>query len=138
MELHYRNILARPVVFVGIGLKVDSSNTIGMNMNIMQGHLCEEITLLFCSRRNGYLFNQRVKESGQAVERASLFAKVYCTKDGHPVSTEVKDKITLRDELAQEKQRHKEEIAELHAQYKEEIAKVLVKAKRQSDAQHKE
>ncbi|KAK9981939.1 hypothetical protein SO802_035201 [Lithocarpus litseifolius] len=33
------------------------------------------------------------KESGQAVERAALFAKVYCTKDGTPVSTTVKNKI---------------------------------------------
>ena len=35
----------------------------------------------------------QAKESGQAVERAVVFAKVYCTKDGHPISDEVKDKI---------------------------------------------
>ncbi|KAK7814808.1 hypothetical protein CFP56_002479, partial [Quercus suber] len=33
------------------------------------------------------------KESGQAVERAVVFAKVYCTKDRHPISTEVREKI---------------------------------------------
>ena len=27
------------------------------------------------------------------MERAAIFAKVYCTKDGHPISDEVKDKI---------------------------------------------
>ena len=35
----------------------------------------------------------QAKDSGQAVERAAIFVKVYCTKDGHPVSAEVKDKI---------------------------------------------
>ncbi|KAL0009601.1 hypothetical protein SO802_011103 [Lithocarpus litseifolius] len=39
------------------------------------------------------------KESGQAVERAALFAKVYCTKDGSPVSTTVKDKIDKMKEI---------------------------------------
>ena len=35
----------------------------------------------------------QAKESGQAVERAVIFAKVYYTKDRHRVSDEVKDKI---------------------------------------------
>ena len=35
----------------------------------------------------------KAKESGQAVERAAIFAKVYMTKEGHPVSDEVRDKI---------------------------------------------
>ncbi|KAL0001559.1 hypothetical protein SO802_015340 [Lithocarpus litseifolius] len=37
--------------------------------------------------------DKMAKESGQAVERATLFAKVYSTKDGAPVSTAVKEKI---------------------------------------------
>ncbi|KAK9988250.1 hypothetical protein SO802_028489 [Lithocarpus litseifolius] len=39
------------------------------------------------------------KESGQAVERATLFAKVYSTKDGTPVSTAVKEKIDKMTEI---------------------------------------
>ena len=35
----------------------------------------------------------QAKESEQAVERAVVFAKVYCTKDGHLISDEAKDKI---------------------------------------------
>ena len=35
----------------------------------------------------------QAKESGQAVERVAIFAKVYMTKDGHPISDEVRDKI---------------------------------------------
>ena len=35
----------------------------------------------------------QAKKSGQDVERTVVFAKVYCTKDGRPVSTEVRDKI---------------------------------------------
>ena len=35
----------------------------------------------------------QAKESEQAVEYAVVFAKVYCTKDGRHVSTEVRDKI---------------------------------------------
>ena len=35
----------------------------------------------------------QAKESGQAVERVVVFAKIYCTKDGRPVRTEVGDKI---------------------------------------------
>ncbi|KAK9988993.1 hypothetical protein SO802_029232 [Lithocarpus litseifolius] len=66
------------------------------------------------------------KESGQVVEHATLFTKVYCTKDGSLVSTTVKDKIL--------EQKHKEEITELHAKHKEQIAEALAEAKRQSDA----
>ncbi|XP_065625407.1 uncharacterized protein LOC112005621 isoform X2 [Quercus suber] len=39
------------------------------------------------------------KESGQAVERAVVFAKVYCTKDRHPISTEVREKIDKMTEI---------------------------------------
>ena len=35
----------------------------------------------------------QAKESGQAVERAVVFAKVYCKKDGTPISDDVRDKI---------------------------------------------
>ena len=35
----------------------------------------------------------QAKESGQPVERVPIFAKVYMTKDGHPISDEVRDKI---------------------------------------------
>ena len=35
----------------------------------------------------------QAKESGQAVERADVFVKVYRTKDRNPVSDEVRDKI---------------------------------------------
>ena len=35
----------------------------------------------------------QAKESGQAVERATVFAKVYCKKDGTPISDGVRDKI---------------------------------------------
>ena len=35
----------------------------------------------------------QAKESGQAVERAVVFANVYYTKDGRPVSTEMGEKI---------------------------------------------
>ena len=36
------------------------------------------------------------KESGQAVECVVVFVKVYYTKDGHPISTEVGDKINCK------------------------------------------
>ena len=36
------------------------------------------------------------KESGQVVECAVVFVKVYYTKDGHPISTEVGDKINCK------------------------------------------
>ncbi|KAL0004202.1 hypothetical protein SO802_011763 [Lithocarpus litseifolius] len=39
------------------------------------------------------------KESGQAVERATVFLKVYCTKDGSPVSNTVKEKIDKMKEI---------------------------------------
>ncbi|KAL0000629.1 hypothetical protein SO802_014410 [Lithocarpus litseifolius] len=39
------------------------------------------------------------KESGQAVERATVFLKVYCTKDGSPVSNTVKEKIDKMNEI---------------------------------------
>ncbi|KAK7831936.1 hypothetical protein CFP56_026965 [Quercus suber] len=92
--------------------------------------------------------DKMAKECAHAVERAVVFAKVYSTKDGQPISTEVGDKITLRDELAQSKQTHQEQIAEMQAKHKEEIAEIreqnkqqideaLAEAKRQSDAQHK-
>ena len=35
----------------------------------------------------------QAKESGQAVEHAVVFAKVYCKKDGTPISDGVRDKI---------------------------------------------
>ena len=35
----------------------------------------------------------QANESGQAVELVAIFAKVYCTKDGNPISDEVRDKI---------------------------------------------
>ena len=35
----------------------------------------------------------QAKESGQAVERAAVFAKVYSKKDGTPISDAVRDKI---------------------------------------------
>ncbi|KAK9990471.1 hypothetical protein SO802_025456 [Lithocarpus litseifolius] len=101
------------------------------------------------------------KESEQAVERVVVFAKVYSTKDGHPVTHEVGDKIeiiakesygqkmmhslkgaercgrvlgTLRDQLAQSEQRHQEQLAEIHAHHKVQLAE----ARAESDAQHKE
>ncbi|KAK9996614.1 hypothetical protein SO802_021300 [Lithocarpus litseifolius] len=39
------------------------------------------------------------KESGQAVERATVFLKVYCKKDGSPVSNTVKEKIDKMNEI---------------------------------------
>ncbi|KAK9990543.1 hypothetical protein SO802_025528 [Lithocarpus litseifolius] len=41
----------------------------------------------------------QAKESGQAVERATVFLKVYCTKDGSPVSNTVKEKIDKMTEI---------------------------------------
>ena len=45
---------------------------------------------------------------------------------------------SLRDQLAQSKQRQQEHIAALHAQHKEEIAKALAEANQQSDARHEQ
>ncbi|XP_075654765.1 uncharacterized protein LOC142624924 [Castanea sativa] len=39
------------------------------------------------------------KETGQAVERAVLFAKVYSTKEGHPVTPDVGEKIKQMNEI---------------------------------------
>ncbi|KAK9999285.1 hypothetical protein SO802_018888 [Lithocarpus litseifolius] len=39
------------------------------------------------------------KESGQAVERAAVFVKVYSTKDGSPISNTVKEKIDKMKEI---------------------------------------
>ncbi|XP_075650658.1 uncharacterized protein LOC142621223 [Castanea sativa] len=39
------------------------------------------------------------KETGQAVERAVLFAKVYSTKEGHPVTPDVGEKIKQMTEI---------------------------------------
>ncbi|XP_050287360.1 uncharacterized protein LOC126726206 [Quercus robur] len=39
------------------------------------------------------------KENGQAVERANVFIKAYCTKDGTPISNEVRDKIDKMKEI---------------------------------------
>ncbi|XP_050266119.1 uncharacterized protein LOC126709818 [Quercus robur] len=39
------------------------------------------------------------KENGQAVERADVFIKAYCTKDGTPISNEVRDKIDKMKEI---------------------------------------
>ncbi|KAL0006914.1 hypothetical protein SO802_008416 [Lithocarpus litseifolius] len=111
--------------------------------------------------------DKMAKESGHAVERATLFAKVYSTKDGSPVSNAVKEKIDKMTEILNKGcslhgkrregilwakddvfaqvivaelfgRRHKEEVVEIHAKHKEQIAEALVEAKRQSDAQHKE
>nr|POE99853.1 hypothetical protein CFP56_35499 [Quercus suber] len=84
------------------------------------------------------------KKSGQAIERAVVFKKVYSKKDETPISTDVEDKINkmtailnnggslqgdrhqgiLWDELAQAEQRHQEQIADMHAKHKEEIAEL--------------
>ncbi|KAK9983321.1 hypothetical protein SO802_032846 [Lithocarpus litseifolius] len=103
--------------------------------------------------------DKMAKESGQAVERATLFAKVYSTKDGAPVSTAVKEKIdkmtailnngcTLhgerRDGILWAKDDAfaqvigAERSGRSEQRHKEEIAEALAEAKRQSDAQHKE
>nr|POE69648.1 hypothetical protein CFP56_46398 [Quercus suber] len=69
------------------------------------------------------------KESGQAVERAVLFQKVYSKKDGTPAEQRHQEQIS--DMHA----KHKEEIAELHARHKEEVTEAIAAAQRNILAQ---
>ena len=60
-----------------------------------------------------------------------------------PSSTETAQRMTalensLRDQLADSKQRHQDQMASLHAQHKEEIAEALAEAKWESDARHEQ
>nr|POE55558.1 hypothetical protein CFP56_67900 [Quercus suber] len=62
------------------------------------------------------------KESGQAVEHAVLFMKVYSKKDGTP------SEQRHQEQIANMHAKHKEEFAKLHARHKVEITEAVVNA----------